>query len=93
MFFNNHTLEAKREQDRLAKQDFEETIVKLELKKQEAYGLGNDGGEISQIFKIIEQFKSGELSKKEALDNANAIVYPKEAGIDTTGTHPNMGGH
>jgi len=89
----NHSFEAHAEQERLTKQDFEDAIVQLELKKQEAYGLGNDGGETSEIFKIIEKFKSGKLSKKEALAQAAKVVYPKEAGIDTTGTNPNMGGH
>jgi hypothetical protein len=93
MHFHNYSLEAHREQERLTKQDFEETIVQLELLKQKAYRLGNDSGETSQIIELINKFRKGEILKEAVLKEVTEIIYRKEGAIDTTGTHPNMGGH
>jgi len=93
MHFNNSPLEERNEQERLAKQDSEETISKLEFYKQEAYRLGNNSDEVSRIDKIIEKFITSVISKENALEKSHEIVYGKEAGLGDKGIGPNTGGH
>jgi hypothetical protein len=84
----NHSWEAHENQKRLAKKDLEETISELGLLQQEAYRLGNNGGEVSEIGELLKKFKNNEIPKKEALEKAHVIVYKKVAGVDaTTGSY------
>jgi Asp-tRNA(Asn)/Glu-tRNA(Gln) amidotransferase B subunit len=93
MFFNNYQPGIIKEQEALAKKYSAEVISRLEFLKQEAYRLGNDSGEVSEIGELIEKLKKGEISEKKAQEGASRILHRKEAAIDTQGKNPNMGGH
>ena len=92
MHFNNYQPERVKEQEVLGEEYSAEVISELQSLQQEA-NMGNDSGEISQISGLIEKFKNSEISGKEAIKKAHLIIYGKEAAIDQSGTHPNMGGH
>ncbi|MDR3519403.1 MAG: hypothetical protein P4L63_00725 [Candidatus Pacebacteria bacterium] len=88
MFDSNHIMKAQEEQRIFTKKDFDETILQLKFLKQEIYRLGNNSSETSEVEELIKKFQNGEISKKEALEAANTIIYKKEAGIDSK-----SGGH
>jgi len=88
MHFHNYQPGIRNEQEELAKKYSAEVNSKLRFLQQETNRLGNDSGETLKIEELIIKFEDGKISGEKALEEAEKIIYGKEAGIDAT-----SGGH
>ncbi len=83
----NETLKRRDDQEKLAEEYSSKMLSQLRFIQQEAFRLGNNGGESSEIERLIGRFEAGETSQT-LLSEAEEIIGRKEAGIDAT-----SGGH